>query len=287
MLCFINFLLIIKLSKIKTNFQNKKFFLILKSNFIKNIDKIMELNCIVIDDEPQAVELIKNYISRTPFLKFIAGYTDSVAAVSEVSKNPPDILFLDIQMPDLDGLEFSKIVQGKTKIIFTTAFKQYAFESYDVSAAGYLLKPVSYSKFLKATQTCLEWYEMKNAAATPQNAVNSDNDIFVKSDGMLVRIKPEDIIFVCGLKDYVKFVFQDGRKPVISLMTMKAVEEQLENYGFTRVNRSYVVAVNKIKSVDKHDCIYIGNEIIHVTEIYKDVFYNKLLTSGQTILTAK
>ena len=111
----------------------------------------MELNCVVIDDEPQAVELLKNYIARTPFLKFCAGYTDSVEAASQIIKNPPDILFLDIQMPDLDGLELSKMVLKQTKIIFTTAFKQYAFESYDVSAADYLLKPISYAKFLKST----------------------------------------------------------------------------------------------------------------------------------------
>ncbi len=232
----------------------------------------MDLSCVVIDDEPQAVELIKTYISRTSFLKFVIGFTDSVAALDYVNNNPPDILFLDIQMPDFDGLEFSKSIRGETKIIFTTAFKQYAFESYDVSAADYLLKPISYSKFLKAVNKCLEWYELKQS----QNSA-IQNDIFVKSDGMLVRVRPEELLYVCGLKDYVKFVFLPPQKPIISLMTMKAVEQQLENYGFMRVNRSYIVSLDKIKSVDKNDCIYIGDEIIHVTDVYCDDFYKRLL----------
>lgn len=244
----------------------------------------MELNCVIIDDEPQAVELIKNYISRTPSLTLMAGYTDSVEGLSKITENPPDVLFLDIQMPDLNGMELSKMVPKHTKIIFTTAFKQYAFESYDVSATDYLLKPISYAKFLKAAQKCLEWFEMKEsamqstAAAPPQTAQpqNTSNDIFVKSDGMMVRVNLSQLLYVCGLKDYVKFVLTPPAKPVITLMTMKAVEDMLLPYGFMRVNRSYVVAVDKIKSVDKNDCIYIGDEIIHVTDVYRNDVFKKL-----------
>ena len=242
----------------------------------------MELNCVIIDDEPQAVALIKNYISRTPYLRLVEGYTDSVEGLSKVMENPPDILFLDIQMPDLNGMELSKMVPKHTKIIFTTAFKQYAFESYDVNAADYLLKPISYAKFLKATQKCLEWFEMKESAeqstvaAPPPSPQNTSNDIFVKSDGMMVRVNLSQLLYVCGLKDYVKFVMQPPAKPVITLMTMKALEEMLLPYGFMRVNRSYVVAVDKIKSVDKNDCIYIGDEIIHVTDIYRNDVFKKL-----------
>ena len=244
----------------------------------------MELNCVIIDDEPQAVELIKNYISRTPSLTLMAGYSDSVEGLSKITENPPDVLFLDIQMPDLNGMELSKMVPKHTKIIFTTAFKQYAFESYDVSATDYLLKPISYAKFLKAAQKCLEWFEMKEsamqstAAAPPPTAQpqNTSNDIFVKSDGMMVRVNLSQLLYVCGLKDYVKFVLAPPAKPVITLMTMKAVEDMLLPYGFMRVNRSYVVAVDKIKSVDKNDCIYIGDEIIHVTDVYRNDVFKKL-----------
>ncbi len=244
----------------------------------------MKLNCVIIDDEPQAVALIKNYISRTPYLHLVEGYTDSVEGLSKVTENPPDILFLDIQMPDLNGLELSKMVNKHTKIIFTTAFKQYAFESYDVCAADYLLKPISYAKFLTATQKCLEWFEMKEAAKQstaaapppPPSSSNNSNDIFVKSDGMMVRVNLSQLLYVCGLKDYVKFVMQPPAKPVITLMTMKALEEMLLPYGFMRVNRSYVVAIDKIKSVDKNDCIYIGDEIIHVTDVYRNDVFKKL-----------
>lgn len=242
----------------------------------------MKLNCVIIDDEPQAVELIKNYISRTPYLTLAAGYTDSVEGLPKVIENPPDILFLDIQMPDLNGMELSKMVPKTTKIIFTTAFKQYAFESYDVSATDYLLKPISYAKFLKATQKCLEWYELKataeqaTPAATTQTPPNTSNDIFVKSDGMMVRVNLSQLLYVCGLKDYVKFVMQPPTKPVITLMTMKSLEEMLLPYGFMRINRSYIVAVDKIKSVDKNDCIYIGDEIIHVTDVYRNEVFKKL-----------
>lgn len=242
----------------------------------------MELNCVIIDDEPQAVELIKNYISRTPNLTVRAGYTDSVEGLSKITENPPDILFLDIQMPDLNGMELSKMVPKQTKIIFTTAFKQYAFESYDVSAADYLLKPISYAKFLKAAQKCIEWFELKESAAqtssapSPTPSQTSSNDIFVKSDGMMVRVNLSQLLYVCGLKDYVKFVMQPPTKPIITLMTMKAVEEMLLPYGLMRVNRSYIVAVDKIKSVDKNDCIYIGDEIIHVTDVYRNDVFKKL-----------
>ncbi len=243
----------------------------------------MELNCVIIDDEPQAVELIKNYISRTPYLTLVAGYTDSVEGLSKITETPPDVLFLDIQMPDLNVMELSNMVSKHTKIIFTTAFKQYAFESYDVSATDYLLKPISYAKFLKATQKCLEWFEMKesaeqSAAATPppQPPQNTTTDIFVKSDGMMVRVNLSQLLYVCGLKDYVKFVMQPPAKPIITLMTMKSLEEMLLPYGFMRINRSYIVAIDKIKSVDKNDCIYIGDEIIHVTDVYRNDVFKKL-----------
>ena len=235
----------------------------------------MELNCVIIDDEPQAVELLKNYISRTPYLTLTEGFTDSVEAISKVLENPPHILFLDIQMPDLNGIELSKMVKKQTKIIFTTAFKQYAYESYDVSAADYLLKPISYAKFLKATQKCLEWFEMLETSKN-QN-IKPNNDIFVKSDGMLVRVNLSELLYVCGLKDYVKFIFTSPKKTIISHITMKNIEEMLLPYGFVRISRSYIVAADKIKSVDKNDCVYIGDEIIHVTDIYKDEFYKRLL----------
>ena len=239
----------------------------------------MKLRCMVIDDEPPAVRLMQSFIERTQSLEFVGGYTDSVEAVQVIKQNPPDVLFLDIQMPDLDGMQLSKMVPPETKIVFSTAYKEYAFDSYDVSAIDYLLKPISYAKFLKAVQKCVDWYEMKNASETPATApapavsapANSDN-FFIKSDSMLVRIDASEILYICALKDYVRFVFDSGRKPIISLMTMKNLEQMLPPDKFVRVSRSYIVAINKIRSVDKNNCIYIGDEVVRVTDVYSDQF---------------
>ena len=239
----------------------------------------MKLRCMVIDDEPPAVRLMQSFIERTQSLEFVGGYTDSVEAVQVIKQNPPDVLFLAIQMPDLDGMQLSKMVPPETKIVFSTAYKEYAFDSYDVSAIDYLLKPISYAKFLKAVQKCVDWYEMKNASETsapaPAPAVsapaNSDN-FFIKSDSLLVRIDTSEILYICALKDYVRFVFDSGRKPIISLMTMKNLEQMLPADKFVRVSRSYIVAINKIRSVDKNNCIYIGDEVVRVTDVYSDQF---------------
>lgn len=237
----------------------------------------MKLRCMVIDDEPPAVRLMQSFIERTQSLEFVGGYTDSVEAVQIIKQNPPDVLFLDIQMPDLDGMQLSKMVPPETKIVFSTAYKEYAFDSYDVSAIDYLLKPISYAKFLKAVQKCVDWYEMKLASETPSPApavstpANSDN-FFIKSDSLLVRIDTSEILYICALKDYVRFVFDSGRKPIISLMTMKNLEQMLPADKFVRVSRSYIVAINKIRSVDKNNCIYIGDEVVRVTDVYSDQF---------------
>ena len=239
----------------------------------------MNLKCMVIDDEPPAVKLMQNFIARTQNLECVGGFTDSVEAVQILSENPPDVLFLDIQMPDLDGMQLSKMVPPDTKIVFTTAYKEYAFDSYDVNAIDYLLKPISYAKFLKAVQKCQEWYELKNGAvaqsqpsAQPQPTVQNTGTIFIKSDSLLVRVDVNEILYICALKDYVRFVFDSGRKPIISLMTMKNLEQLLPSDGFMRVSRSYIVALNKIRSVDKNNCIYIGDEVIHVTDVYSEQF---------------
>ena len=167
----------------------------------------MKLRCMVIDDEPPAVRLMQNFIERTQNLEFVGGYTDSVEAVQILKQNPPDVLFLDIQMPDLDGMQLSKMVPPETKIVFSTAYKEYAFDSYDVSAIDYLLKPVSYAKFLKAVEKCQTWFDLKNssqpapvAPAQPATAQNS-NTFFIKSDSLLVRIDISEILYICALKD--------------------------------------------------------------------------------------
>ncbi len=231
------------------------------------------LTCMIVDDEPLAIKLLENFVQRTPYLELSASFDNSVAALQEVQAHPVNLLFLDIQMPDLDGMELSRMVPEETRIIFTTAFKQYAFESYEVSALDFLLKPVSYKKFLEATTKALKWFGRITPASSPETKTDDENPfVFVKSDSQLVRVDVSTILYVSGLKDYTRFFFTDGKRPLTALMTMKAVEELLPASRFMRVHRSFIIALDKIKSIDRNNCVYIGDEVVHVSDVYKDAF---------------
>ena len=220
------------------------------------------MRCIIIDDEPLAVRLLESFIEKTPDLQLLASFTDSIEGAAAIKEGKADLVFLDIQMPDLNGMELARIVPPQTRIIFTTAFKEYAFESYEVKALDFLLKPIRYSKFLAAIDKAREWFSLHLQPST----------IFIKVDGELRQLPLESILYVSGMKDYVMFYITDEKRPLITHMTMKAVEEMLPDEHFMRVNRSYVVALQHIRKVDRNDCIYIGDEIIHVTEAYLPAF---------------
>lgn len=232
-----------------------------------------EISCAVVDDEPLAVKLIESFIARTPFLKLEASFTDSVEAMTELKKHPVDLLFLDIQMPDMDGMELSHIIPESTRIIFTTAFKEYAFDSYDVAALDFLLKPIRYDKFLRASEKAKEWFALKNTK-TEQFSEVAATDMFLRVDGELKRIDISKILFVEGLKDYVRFHFADAPRSLITHLTMKSVEETLPSEKFMRISRSYIVALDHIRSVDRNMCVYIGNTVIKVTDMYRAEFDN-------------
>ena len=234
------------------------------------------LTCIIVDDEPLAVRLLESFVGRTPGLQLVASYIDSVEAVEALRSRPVDLLFLDIQMPDLNGMELAHMLPEQTKVIFTTAFKEYAFESYEVSALDFLLKPIRYNKFLAAVEKARQWFAMRDAAVAPaaasKNTEQEPSTLFLKVDGAYRQVSLENILYVSGMKDYVMFYTADSRKPLITHLTMKAVEEMLPAGQFMRVNRSYIVALGRIRSVDRNDCIYIGDEIIRVTDAYRDQF---------------
>ena len=232
-----------------------------------------KLTCIIVDDEPLAVRLLESFVAKTPGLELVASYTDSVEAIAFIRKQHVDLLFLDIQMPDLDGMELAHMVPEDTRVIFTTAFKEYAFESYEVSALDFLLKPIRYNKFLAAVEKARKWIPTTQVAPPP--ATETDT-IFIKVDGELRQIPLDGILYVNGMKDYVVFRIEGERKGLISHLTMKAVEDMLPPQRFMRVHRSFIVALAHIRSVDRNDCIYIGDEIIHVTEAYKEAFYQYL-----------
>ncbi len=259
----------------------------------------MNLTCMIVDDEPLAVRLLESFVNKTPGLELLASFTDSVEAINAIKQHSPNLLFLDIQMPDLNGMELAHMIPETTRIIFTTAFKEYAFESYEVSALDFLLKPIRYNKFLAAVEKAKEWFtvyslqftgdlqanssepsELSSVNRKP-STVNQSSTIFLKVDGEYRQVALDKIIYVCGMKDYVMFYREGERKALITHLTMKAVEEMLPQQLFMRVNRSYIVALDKIRKVDRNDCIYIGEEgtsaeIIRVTEAYRETFQQYL-----------
>lgn len=235
----------------------------------------MELKCIIVDDEPLALGLIESYVKKTPFLNLVGSYSSAVEASSVLSTNPPDLMFLDIQMPEMNGLEFSKLVGDKTKVIFTTAFGQYALDGFKVNALDYLLKPISYTDFLQAANKALNWFKMTSGhsseATTNKAEEEEQKSIFVKTDYKLVQIELDKILYVEGMKDYVKIHLEDQQFPILSLMSMKALEGALPASRFMRVHRSYIVQSSKIKEVERNRIVF-GKTYIPVSDSYKDVF---------------
>lgn len=230
------------------------------------------IRCIVIDDEPLAAQMVKNFVQRTPFLEFVAMYTDAVEALEALKANPVDLLFLDIHMPDLDGMSLAAMVPQQTRIIFTTAFKEYAFDSYGVNALDFLLKPISYARFLAAAEKARQWFELTSSVKDEVVDEGRRDTIFLRVDGELKQISISEILYVSGLKNYVMFYLDGEKRPLVTHLTMKTVEDILPAADFMRVHRSYIVALRKIKSIDRNNTIQIGDEFIHVSEGYLDAF---------------
>lgn len=239
------------------------------------------IKCMVIDDEPLAVEMVKNFILRTPFLELVNSYTDAVEALTAVRSNAVDLLFLDINMPDLDGMSLAAMVPESTRIIFTTAFKEYAFDSYGVNALDFLLKPINYARFLKSAEKARQWFEMSSNRQVPESTPEMKrNTLFLRIDGELKQININQILYISGLKNYVMFYMKDQQRPLVTHLTMKAVEDMLPANDFMRVHRSYIVALHKISSVDRNNTIHIGKEYIHVSDSYLEGF-NKFVQANQ------
>ncbi len=246
----------------------------------------MILTCAIIDDEPLAVNLLEKYVEKTPFLRLAGKYNSALSALTELNAHPVDLLLLDIQMPELNGMEFSRILNADTRIIFTTAFSQYALDSYKVNALDYLLKPISYPDFLKAADKALHWYELtrgKTSESEPQpdspvfsipqqeKKQGDVESIFIKSEYKLVQIKLCNILYIEGLKDYVKIYIEDEPHPILSLMSMKALEELLPADRFIRVHRSFIVQPEKIKVIERNRIVF-GKTYIPISDNYKQRF---------------
>ena len=232
----------------------------------------MKLSCAIIDDEPLAVELMESYVRKTPFLELQGLFGSGVAAFGMLRDRPVDLLFCDIQMPGLNGVEFSRMLPADTRVIFTTAFSRYAVEGFRVNAVDYLLKPISYADFLAAAQKALEWFELKRRAGAPADDLRS---IFVKTEYRLRQIELERILYIEGLKDYVKIHVEDEPHPVLSLMSLKSLEEQLPTDRFIRVHRSYIVQPAKIRTIERNSIVF-GRERIPISENYRQAFFDFL-----------
>lgn len=233
-----------------------------------------KLTCMIVDDEPLAVKLMESFVEKTPALELTGAYTDSIEALARLKENPVDLLFLDIQMPDMDGLELSKIVTEPTRVIFTTAFREYALEGFEVNALDFLLKPIRFSKFSQAVEKAVRWFELNEQPK--QQTEQPLNHVFLKIDGELRRVELDSIQYISGMKDYMLFFLEGQPRPLTVHITMKAVEDMLPSERFMRVNRSFIVALDKIRSIDKNTCLYIGNEIIRVTDSYREIFNDYL-----------
>ncbi|MFI3239151.1 MAG: LytTR family DNA-binding domain-containing protein [Bacteroidales bacterium] len=230
----------------------------------------MKLKTLVIDDEPLAAALIEGYVTKTPFLELTATFSTAIEAINSEELATADLIFLDIQMPALSGLEFSKMVDPRTRIIFTTAFNQYALDGYKVNALDYLLKPISYADFLTSAQKATAWFKIKQQAETSTDIDSGEtiDSIYVKSEYKLLRIELDKLLYVEGLKDYVKFYIDGERKPILSLMNMKRAEEILPTAQFVRVHRSYIVRKDKIQVIERNRILF-GSERIPIGESYK------------------
>lgn len=231
----------------------------------------MTLSTIIVDDEPLALDLLERYVIRTPFLSLKAKCYGSTQAIEVLSKGDIDIAFLDIQMPGMNGLELSKIVGERTQIVFTTAFDRYALDGFKVGAVDYLLKPFDYSEFLRAASKILRWYTMTQQN-TPKTAEKTSPEyIMVKADYKQVRIALSNILYIEGVKDYVKIHLKDSAKPIMTLSSLKAMEDTLPVDIFVRIHRSFIVNTNAIEVIERSRIVF-GKEYIPISDNYRENF---------------
>ena len=237
------------------------------------------IRCLVVDDEPLAIDILEDYISKIPFLSLTKSFQNPIEALSEVQEGNIDLVFLDVQMPELTGIQFLKIANGKCKVILTTAYPQYALEGYELNVLDYLLKPIAFDRFYKAAQKAKESICNIPAAAVavevlppaPQTIIN--DFIFVKTEYKIQKIYLNDILFIEGLKDYISIYTKNDR--IITLQSMKKIDEALPDHLFVRVHKSYIVALDKIESIERSR-IAIADKIIPIGDTFREYFFKMI-----------
>ncbi|MGE0771561.1 MAG: LytR/AlgR family response regulator transcription factor [Cyclobacteriaceae bacterium] len=230
----------------------------------------MNLNCLIVDDEPLARNLLSEYVKKVPYLTLVDTCSDALKAMEVLRNTEIDVLFLDIQMPELTGINFLKTLQQKPLVILTTAYSQYALESYDLDVVDYLLKPITFERFLKAVDKASQ----RSAQGPPapvrvEDKSNSGDFVFVKDGTRLVKVKLDDILYVEGLKDYV--TIHTRQQKVVSLQRLKVLEEQLPPSRFIRIHNSFIVALAAIDAVHKNE-VQIGSAMLPISDSYKKSF---------------
>ena len=230
----------------------------------------IKITCVIVDDEPMALNLVESYVEKTPFLVLKKKCSSAIEAMEFIKNEPVDLLFLDIQMPDLTGIEFSKMLPKETRVIFTTAFDQYALEGFKVEALDYLLKPFDYAEFLASANKANTWFELVKGKKHP--IVSEEKEfLFVKSEYKQLRIKLADVLYFEGLKDYIKIWMKDNPKAILTLMSLKSLEAELPEAQFMRVHRSFIVSLKNIEVIERSQ-IVINKQRITVSENYKPKF---------------
>jgi DNA-binding LytR/AlgR family response regulator len=234
------------------------------------------MNCIIVDDEPLAREAIQMLIDQTDNLDLLGSFNSAATASKFLLDTTLDLIFLDIQMPGINGIEFAKTIPQETFVIFTTAFSEFATDSYEVDAIDYLIKPVKLERFQKAFDKAQTYFKLFKANYTNNNIENiADDYFFVKADRKIFKIYFNDILFIEGLKDYV--VMHTENQKVITAMNIKTIHEQLPKNRFVRVSKSYIINAKKIDSVD-NNTVYIGKSEIPIGNIYRDLFFDEFVT---------
>lgn len=227
------------------------------------------ITTIAIDDEPLALQLVTGYIEKTPGLKLLGEFDNPVDAGDFLTGTIVDLIFIDIQMPDLSGIEFTRRLEKGLKVILTTAYEKYALEGYKLEVVDYLLKPFSYEEFLTAVKKAQRLIKLERHGLSTVDANNEF--LFLKSDYKIRRINFNDILYIEGLKDYVKVYVQNNQKPILSLATLKHLEAKLPSGKFMRVHRSFIVHLEKIDMIERSRIVF-GKTYIPVSEQYKDKF---------------
>lgn len=236
------------------------------------------LSTLIVDDEPLALDLMERYVQRTPFLRLAAKCSGGAEALQALASTRIDLAFLDIQMPGMNGLELSRLAAGHTQVIFTTAFQQYALEGFRADAIDYLLKPIDYNEFLRAAHKALKWFSRSDSAAENVPSAGSPpskTHLLVRSDYRQIRIEIADILYIEGLKDYVKIFTASNPRPVITQMSLKSMEDALPAGEFMRVHRSYIVRLDAVKIIERGRIVF-GKTYVPVSDAAKDAFFRAL-----------